>query len=152
MVKDTEFFLCSNIKEEIQKDFRNYDKKLPEISLEVQAYGSFRPKELFEKFAYSAIAYLKHFRDLSIIKIEVAGFPRDCLVDCAFNLGQILDQISQSSGKDLRRIILNFQNFLPGTVRDFNRAIALAANPNFIFEEVALNFANWQMDLDIRTI
>lgn len=152
MVKDTEFFLSKNIKEEVQNDFKNYDSKLQEINLEVQAYGSFKPKELFQKFAYAAIAYLRHFKDLSIIKIEVAGFPKDCLTDSIFNLSQILDQISQSCGKDLRRIILNFQNFLPGTLRDFNRAIALASNPNYIFEEVVLNFANWQMDLDIKTI
>jgi hypothetical protein len=44
MVKDTEFFLNKNIKEEVQKDFKNYDSKLSEINLEVQAYGSFKPK------------------------------------------------------------------------------------------------------------
>lgn len=52
----------------------------------------------------------------------------------------------------MRRVVLNFQNFLPGTLKDFNRAIALASNPNFIFEEVFLNFSNWQMDLDIKAI
>ena len=74
------------------------------------------------------------------------------MLDSKYNLSQIIDQIAQSNGKDLRRVILNFQNFLPGTLKDFNRAIALASNPNFIFEEVFLNFSNWQMELDIRTI
>ena len=63
-----------------------------------------------------------------------------------------MDQISESASRDLRRVILNFPNFLAGTVRDFSKAVNLAANPNFAFEEVVLNFANWKMDLDIKRI
>lgn len=47
---------------------------------------------------------------------------------------------------------MNFPNFYPGTVADFSKAIALASNPNFVLEEVVLNFANWEMDLDLKRI
>lgn len=57
-----------------------------------------------------------------------------------------------AGSRSINRLHLNFPNYLSGTVSDFRNLIHLIIMPDLKLEEVQLNLANWQLNLDLPTM